>query len=147
MWIDAPAPSFSVLVTSWTDARHTARLIRARVFIEEQGVPVELEWDEHDEHSRHALALAANGEVLGTGRLLPDGHVGRMAVLARWRRCGVGTAILQALMTEASRLGLPELVLHSQTHARGFYEGFGFEAQGEEFMEAGMPHVKMRRLL
>jgi hypothetical protein len=147
MRVGARAPSFSVIVTDWNRARDAARPIRQRVFVEEQGVPVELEWDEHDEHSRHALALAANGEALATGRLLPDGHIGRMAVLARWRGLGIGVQIVRALIREAQRLGRPELVLHSQRHAVGFYERFGFTAQGEEFMEAGIPHVMMRARL
>lgn len=139
--------AFFVVVSDWNDAAERARLIRERVFIEEQGVPRELEWDEHDEVARHALAFAEHGRVVGTGRLLPDGHVGRMAVLRRWRGYGIGTAILRALVAEATHLGMAQLVLHAQTRAVGFYERFGFLREGEEFMEAGIAHVTMRRPL
>lgn len=138
---------FFVVVSDWHDAAERARSIRERVFIEEQGVPRTLEWDEHDEMSRHALAFAEQGRVVGTGRLLPDGHIGRMAVLRRWRGHGIGAAILKALVAEANHLGMAQLVLHAQTHALGFYERFGFLAEGGEFMEAGIPHVTMRRML
>ncbi|HMZ77178.1 MAG TPA: GNAT family N-acetyltransferase, partial [Rhodocyclaceae bacterium] len=77
------------------------------------------------------------------GRLLPDGHVGRMAVLPAWRGRGVGRAVLTALMAEARRRGLSRLVLHAQTHAEGFYAGFGFVAEGEVFDDAGLPHRTM----
>lgn len=139
--------SFFVVVSDWHDAASHARTIRDRVFIEEQGVPRHVECDEHNEQSRHALAFADSGRAVGTGRLLPDGHVGRMAVLKRWRGCGAGSAILQALISEAQHLGMPQLVLHAQTHAAAFYGRFGFVAEGRQFMEAGIPHILMRRRL
>ena len=139
--------AFFVVVSDWHDAAERARLIRERVFVEEQGVPRELEWDEHDESARHALAFAENGRVVGTGRLLPDGHVGRMAVLRRWRGYGIGAAILRALLAEAAELGMTQLVLHAQTPAVGFYERFGFLTEGAQFMEAGIAHFTMRRHL
>jgi predicted GNAT family N-acyltransferase len=82
--------------------------------------------------------------AIGTGRLLPDGHIGRMAVLADWRGKGVGRALLERLLEEA-RLQSCALALHAQTHASGFYRRFGFVEEGPEFMEAGIPHRTMVR--
>ncbi|MDP1907496.1 MAG: GNAT family N-acetyltransferase, partial [Hyphomicrobium sp.] len=116
-----------------------------QVFVREQGVPLELEMDEHDPHCDHALAQAADGSVLGTGRLLPDGHIGRMAVLKEWRGQGVGALLLQALVEQARRRGHARARLNAQTHAAGFYRRLGFEVSGPEFIEAGIPHVAMQR--
>jgi predicted GNAT family N-acyltransferase len=132
---------------SWSDALPLARAVREKVFIEEQGVPRELEWDEWDERSDHAVALDAGSDAIGTARLLPAGRVGRMAVLRPWRRRGVGAALLVALLQLAREKGLPEVVLHAQTHAAGFYRRFGFNPRGGEFMEAGIPHQEMSLML
>jgi predicted GNAT family N-acyltransferase len=113
----------------------------------EQKVPADMEWDEHDAASRHVVAYGPDGAAIGTGRLLPDGHVGRMAVVSGWRRKGVGTALLERLLESAASAGMRRLVLHAQTHAIGFYRGFGFAAEGDEFDEAGIPHVRMTRPL
>lgn len=137
----------TVQILPWSQARDTARAIRYAVFVEEQGVPVELEWDDQDEPSWHAVALADDGTPVATGRLLPDGHIGRMAVLASARGTGVGATVLQALMGKAVELGYAELVLNAQTHAAPFYERAGFAASGEPFEEAGIPHVEMRKRL
>ncbi|MBB2918519.1 GNAT family N-acetyltransferase [Cupriavidus alkaliphilus] len=137
----------TVLICPWSEARDRARAIRYTVFVEEQGVPVALEWDEWDEPSWHALALADDGTPLATGRLLPDGHIGRMAVLKPARGSGVGALVLEALMRKAEQLGYPELVLNAQTHAAPFYARVGFEQVGPEFEEAGIPHVEMRKRL
>lgn len=135
----------SVLVCPWDEARERARAIRYSVFVEEQGVPVELEWDDMDAPSWHALAFAADGTPVATGRLLPDGHIGRMAVLKVARGTGVGARVLDALMAKAAELGYPALILNAQTHAAPFYARVGFEQVGEEFEEAGIPHVEMRK--
>jgi predicted GNAT family N-acyltransferase len=87
------------------------------------------------------------GEAIGTGRLMPDGRIGRMAVLAPWRGKGVGAAILEALMAEARRRGFREAHLHAQSHARDFYARHGFAVEGEEYLEAGIAHVGMRAKL
>ncbi len=139
------ASNVSVLVSNWDDARERARAIRYDVFVEEQGVPVELEWDDMDAPSWHALALAADGTPMATGRLLPDGHIGRMAVLKAARGTGMGARVLDALMAKAAELGYPELILNAQTHAAPFYARVGFEQVGDEFEEAGIPHVEMRK--
>jgi predicted GNAT family N-acyltransferase len=142
-----PKPPFSIRVCSWNQARPEAQRIRELVFVQEQGVPRELEMDEMDAHCRHALASAEDGSVVGTGRLLPDGHVGRMAVLKPWRRKGVGALLLQALVDEARARGDGVARLNAQTSAAGFYRRYGFEVEGPEFMEAGIPHVPMQRAL
>jgi len=137
----------SIQLCPWSEARERARAIRYAVFVEEQGVPVELEWDEWDEPSWHALAVLPDGTAVATGRLLPDGHIGRMAVLLSARGTGVGARVLDALMEQAARLGYRELILSAQTHAAAFYTRAGFKQVGEEFEEAGIPHVEMRKRL
>jgi hypothetical protein len=137
----------SVRVMPWPEALADARRIREAVFVAEQGVPIELEWDEMDPVSEHALAFDSAGTALGTGRLLPDGHIGRMAVLAAARGRGVGGAILNALIERAALRGVREVALNAQTHATDFYRRYGFVAAGGVFMEAGIPHVSMTRTL
>lgn len=138
--------ALAVRLGSWDELSAQASPIRFTVFVDEQKVPVELELDEFDPLSCHALALAGD-EAIGTGRLLPDGHIGRMAVLAGWRGRGVGALLLQALIDEAARRGMARVVLNAQTHALGFYARFGFVPEGEEYEEAGLPHRTMGRSL
>lgn len=120
------------------------RAVREPVFIIEQAVPPELEWDELDARSLHVIARDPEGTPVGTARLTPEHAIGRMAVLADWRGRGVGTALLTSLIAKARELGHPFLELHAQTHAIGFYERFGFSAHGPEYDEAGIPHRSMR---
>ena len=134
---------YRIQLMTWSEARPLARAVRERVFIEEQGVPRELEWDEWDEPSDHAVAFDVRASAIGTARLLPDGHVGRMAVLRSWRGQGVGAALLQAMLDLAREKRMPEVVLNAQTHAAGFYSRFGFTTRGKQFLEAGIPHVEM----
>jgi len=131
---------------SWSHDELALREIRSTVFIDEQQVPVELEWDEFDDDCAHWLALV-DGRPVGTARLLRSGQVGRMAVLRDQRGRGVGAALLSAVIAYAEAHGRRELFLHAQTHALPFYARFGFEASGPEFMEAAIPHQTMRRLL
>ena len=138
-----PAPLFVVRPVNWNASRDKLRALRRTVFIEEQHVPEELEWDDADERAYHVLAMSEAGEPIGTGRLKLDGQIGRMAVVRRWRRRGVGAAILQALLDLARKEGCPTVRLHAQTHAIPFYAKCGFETVGEEFDEAGIPHRKM----
>lgn len=135
---------FTVSLVSWHDGQMLLRPIRESVFMREQGVPAELEWDGLDEGARHALALSTNGSAIGCGRILPNGHIGRIAVLPKWRKKKVGTAIMEALLDDARERGLKEVDVDAQTYAVPFYHRFGFEEEGEEFMDAGMPHIKMR---
>lgn len=123
------------------------RRVREEVFVREQGVPLELEWDHFDSSSRHVLAETDGGEAIGTARLLPDGHIGRMAVLPPWRGKGVGSAMLLFLVNEARRLGMAEVLLSAQTHALPFYRRHGFVPEGAPFMEAGIAHQAMRQRL
>jgi len=96
---------------------------------------------------QHVLASADDGAPIGTGRLLPDGRIGRMAVLKVWRGCGIGGALLRELLELAREQGHMEARLHAQTHALEFYRKHGFTPVGDEFMEAGIPHYEMRMLL
>lgn len=130
----------------WAAARAEASRIRLKVFVEEQRVPREIEMDDMDAACLHALAWL-DGRAVGTGRLLPDGHIGRMAVLAESRALGVGGAILERLVEEARHRGMREVVLSAQTHAIGFYRRHGFIEEGRVFEEAGIPHQEMRRVL
>jgi predicted GNAT family N-acyltransferase len=128
----------------WAAMEQRAAPVRFAVFVEEQKVPAEMELDEFDPVCVHALAVDADGKVLGTGRLLPDGHIGRMAVLREARGAGVGSALLRALMQAARRRGDRAVVLSAQTHAIPFYRRFGFVAEGDDYDDAGIPHRQMR---
>ena len=143
----ADSPDFRVRLVEWRDASGALTRIRTTVFVVEQNVPASLEMDGRDGDCAHALAESASGEPIGTGRLMPDGRIGRMAVLAPWRGKGVGAAILDALMAEAKRRGFRETYLHAQSHAKDFYGRHGYVAVGEEYLEAGIPHVEMRAML
>jgi predicted GNAT family N-acyltransferase len=140
-------PDLSIRMLTWIEARTDASAIREAVFVAEQGVPAEIELDEWDERCDHALAVDARGRAIGTGRLLRDGHIGRLAVLREHRGRGVGAAILEALIERARQRGMRRVVLNAQTHAAGFYARFGFAVSGDEFVEAGIPHVEMARAL
>ena len=132
-----------VELTDWATTGSAIRAIRETVFIHEQGVPVELEWDGLDSSCAHVLAWNDLGETIGTARMQPNGTIGRMAVLKDWRGRGVGRALLQTLLDLAVRQGLPRVTLSAQTHALGFYERAGFHVVGKPFMDAGIPHRKM----
>jgi len=131
----------------WEQARDQASRIRFRVFVEEQGVPREIELDDQDARCLHAVAFDEKGVPVGTGRLLPDGHIGRMAVLEQYRRHGIGTLILNRLIDAARRRGDREVLLSAQVNAVEFYRKHGFETAGEIYEEAGIPHRAMRRQL
>lgn len=135
-----------IQILDWAAARAEASRIRLKVFVEEQRVPPEIEMDDRDAACLHALAWL-DGRAVGTGRLLPDGHIGRMAVLAESRALGVGGAILERLVEEAHRKGMREVVLSAQTHAIGFYRRHGFAEEGEVYEDAGIAHQQMRRVL
>ena len=136
---------FGVEAGSWNELGEQARQVRDSVFVREQNVPQDMEWDEHDALSRHVIARDGDGGAIGTGRLLSDRQLGRMAVLADWRGTGVGRALLERLMEEAACQDMGDLALHAQTQASGFYRRFGFVEEGPEFIEAGIPHRIMVR--
>lgn len=133
-----------IVVGSWDALRAHAQPIRFEVFVDEQKVPADIELDEMDAVCIHAVAYGEDGAALATGRLLPDGHIGRMAVRQAGRGKGVGGAVLQALIAAARERGDKGVVLNAQTHAEPFYARHGFVREGEEFMEAGIPHITMR---
>lgn len=136
-----------IVDADWPAHEAAIRAIRQAVFITEQGIPGELEWDGCDAHCHHVLALLPDGRPVGTGRLQPDGRLGRMAVLRAWRGRGVGRAILHRLEQQARDRRLETVYLHAQTDAAGFYEKAGFRVAGPVFMEAGIPHLEMTRRL
>lgn len=127
----------------WAAARARAAPIRFTVFVEEQKVPEDAEIDAWDPQCVHALAFDEGGRALGTARLLPDGHIGRMAVLKEARQHGVGSALLTALMAEARRRGHRRAALSAQTHAIAFYRRHGYVVVSDEYMDCGIPHVDM----
>ncbi len=141
------APDVRVEIADWARAEAQVMPVRMAVFMVEQGVPEDIERDEFDAVSRHAIARDEAGAVVATGRLLPDGHIGRMAVAAPLRGKGVGGAVLEALVAEAARAGLAAVALNAQVHALAFYRRHGFVEHGDVFMEAGIPHRAMRRTL
>lgn len=133
----------------WASLGSVASEIRRIVFIEEQAVPLEEEWDNRDESCLHFLIwqrkLAWQDEqALGTARLLPDGHVGRVAVLKEARGQGLGLRLMRAVIETARGLGHTHLELAAQSHALAFYAQLGFEAFGDEFLDAGIPHRNMQ---
>lgn len=135
---------YSIHLVSWHDAQPLLHKVREVVFVKEQNVPLELEWDGLDETCRHALALDTHGNAIGCGRITPDAHIGRMCVLPEWRGKRVGSAILEALLDYAESMHLEEVELSAQTHALPFYHRFGFEEEGDEYLDAGLPHRTMR---
>jgi len=135
--------SFTVSLVRWQDCEPLLKSIREAVFIKEQGVPAELEWDGQDEGCRHALALSHKGDAIGCGRMLADGHIGRISVLPQWRKQKVGTAIMEALLNYARTHDYKQVEVDAQTYAVPFYRKFDFVEEGETFMDAGLPHIKM----
>ncbi len=133
-----------IRIADWKTDHAALRRIREAVFIAEQAVPPELEWDADDASAVHFLAL--EGEYpMGTARLLPDGHIGRVAVLKDWRGLKVGDKLIRAVIAEAEQRGLKQQMLSAQVQASSFYERFGFAVVSGEFLDAGIPHVDMVR--
>jgi len=141
------ATAFTVSMVSWHDGGPLLKSVREAVFIQEQGIPAKLEWDGLDEGCRHALALSHKGDAIGCGRMLENGHIGRIAVLPKWRKQKVGTAIIEAFLDYARSNDYKQVDVDAQTYAMPFYQMFDFIKEGEVFMDAGLPHIKMRRKL
>jgi predicted GNAT family N-acyltransferase len=136
-------------ITNWTKAQSLVKPLRYQVFVIEQKVPEEMEWDEFDEIAWHAIVTADN-QTIGTGRLILEDQIakiGRMAVQSSRRNQGIGKSILNALIQTAKEKGAQELILHAQVHAIAFYAKADFEPHGPIFDEAGIPHVEMRLIL
>lgn len=151
---------YAVRVAEGPADREACFAVRKDVFVAEQGVPEDIEYDTHDAGAVHVLAVAEDGTPLGTARLLHGaaaasknggdpavGSLGRLAVTRGARGLGVGAALVRAIEGAARDQGLAAVDLHAQTHALGFYERLGYEAYGPEFPDAGMPHRAMRRAL
>lgn len=138
---------FTVRLVRWSEHGHALRTVRESVFVQEQGVPPELELDEHDASAVHALAEDTEGRPIGAGRLLTDGHIGRLAVLPDWRGRRVGRTLLDALVAEAEHRGQAEAILNAQAHALEFYQHAGFKITSKAFVEAGILHREMRKRL
>ena len=141
------ATEFSVRLTDWRRDADALRLIRRTVFVVEQRVPEALEWDDADAASMHALATNGDANAIGCGRLLPDGHIGRMAVLESWRGRGVGAALLKLLVDAACKAGHRRAIVNAQVGAMAFYARYGFVVTGAEFEEAGIAHRVMEKTL
>jgi predicted GNAT family N-acyltransferase len=141
------SPGFAVREIAWEDGRQALSAVRKAVFIDEQGVPEALEWDGLDARARHLLAEDADGNPIGTARLLDDGRIGRMAVLSSWRGRRVGQALLDGALRLARCQGMTLVYLDAQLTAIGFYQRSGFSAYGEVFPDAGIPHRRMERQL
>jgi predicted GNAT family N-acyltransferase len=136
-----------IRVADWYSSdRDELKDIRRRVFIEEQAVPAELEWDEFDDSAAHFLAMIKDKNI-ACARLKTDGQIGRMAVLAGYRKLGIGDKLLQAVLQHATGQKLNEVYLHAQVSAIPFYERQGFIASGEIFHEANIPHREMKKNL
>jgi len=138
-----PQRRFSVRLATWSRDADALHAIRHAVFVVEQHVPEALEWDGIDAECVHAIAEYTAGTPIGCGRLLGDGHIGRMAVLGEYRGRGVGAALLARLVALARERGNACAILNAQTHALPFYARFGFMPEGLEFTEAGIPHRTM----
>ena len=144
---EAGKPMVEVQVGRWSELGDRASRIRTQVFVEEQKIPAEMEWDAADAECVHALACNRFGLPLATGRLLEHvpgvAKIGRMAVLAPMRGSRVGRAVLDALMQAARERGDREALLHAQCSAAPFYARAGFMPRGPVFEEAGIPHIEM----
>ena len=141
------AEGFTIRIVDWTSEEEKLRAVRLGVFVVEQNIPEEHEWDESDAVSVHALAEDRTGVPIGCARLLPDGHIGRVAVLSDWRGQGVGANLLTRLIDVAKARGDHRVLLNAQTQAMPFYARFGFAPTGSEFREAGIAHWTMERFL
>ena len=148
---EAGKPVVDVALGAWRDLGDAATAIRRQVFVEEQHIPADMEWDSADAACLHALARNHFGLPLATGRLLEHvpgvAKIGRMAVLRPMRGTQIGRQVLDALMAEARKQGYREVLLHAQLSAENFYLRAGFQRRGEPFEEAGIGHVEMVRAL
>ncbi len=140
-------PSYTIRSATWQQDEEALRQIRQQVFIEEQNVPTELEWDGEDEAAFHLLAEDDTGNPIGTARMLSDGHIGRVAVLSFWRGRGIGKTLMKQMLKHAMEYNHEKVFLDAQTEAVGFYRRFGFMPKGETFLDAGIPHLHMVLML
>ena len=148
---EAGEAMFEVRTGGWAELGDEARRIRTEVFMQEQRIPAEMEWDDADAGAIHAVAFNRLGQAVATGRLLQArpgvARIGRMAVHRMLRGSGVGRQVLQTLLAAAAGRGDREAVLNAQRSAQAFYTGLGFAPRGEAFEEAGIAHIEMARAL
>ena len=135
-----------IRIADWPEEKEQLSSVRRQVFIVEQQVPEELEWDEFDETSTHFIA-SIDGKAIGTARLKSDGQIGRMAMLESYRNKGIGGQLLQHVLSTAQDKHYPKVYLHAQVEAIPFYEKHGFTAEGDVFYEANIPHRGMFKIL
>lgn len=136
-----------ITICDWNTSKDDLLTVRFAVFVDEQHVPIELELDEHDPNAIHILVRDSEKEPIATGRMLSDGHIGRMAVLKDYRDQGIGTEILKNFIGIAKTQNLENVFLDAQCNALGFYERLGFKAYGDIFDDAGIPHRAMKLAL
>lgn len=136
--------NFHLSPVSWHTHSAQLKAVREQVFITEQQVPIDLEWDELDEAAQHLLALNHAGEPIGCARLLDNGSIGRMAVLKAWRGRGIGTALLNMAVAIHQQQGVQAIQLSAQMHAINFYEKAGFVVCSQPYLDANIMHVDMR---
>ena len=136
--------NFVIQLVTWQTRASHLKKVREEVFIKEQHVPVELEWDGLDEAAQHLLALSAAGEPIGCARLTGDGSIGRMAVLRPWRGLGVGRALLAKAVSLYREQGMEGITLSAQVYAIPFYEKSGFKHCSEPYLDADILHIDMR---
>ena len=135
-----------IRIADWAEEKELLSSVRRQVFIIEQQVPDELEWDEFDETATHIVA-SIDCKIIGTARLKTDGQIGRMAVLKPYRNQGIGSRLLQLVLTTAQDKQYPKVYLHAQVEAIPFYEKHGFTSEGDIFYEADIPHRGMFKML
>lgn len=141
------ASNFNIIEANWAEHKLQLMHIRTQVFMLEQHVSADLEWDGLDDTAKHLLALNDTGLAIGCARLLGDGSIGRMAVLREWRGCGVGAMLLRAAIKLHQQQGVNAITLSAQTHAIPFYEKLGFVISSEPYLDANILHVDMRLIL
>ena len=137
---------FTVVVGDWHSLQQHAQHIRELVFILEQDIAPEDEWDDQDPISIHFVVYDAD-QPIATARLLSNDHVGRVAVLKDYRSKGIGKLVMQEIIALAKQQQRKELILSSQVYATQFYSGLGFAVQGESYLDCGIPHVDMVMVL
>ena len=136
--------NIEILQVGWQENEAELRSIRTTVFIEEQQVPVELEWDEDDLDCVHLL-VKKGADYIATARLLNSGQIGRMAVLKPYRKSGIGSMLLTKLLSIAKSMKMNDVFLNAQINALSFYKQHGFNETGDIFDDAGIPHIRMEK--
>ena len=143
MTADTVTPGIEIQIVDWHDQRDTLKAIRKSVFIDEQHVPEELEWDGRDTECTQFL-LTVDSAPVATARLTPEGQIGRMAVLKNFRGKGFGSRLLATVIEQAKHAGHKQVFLHAQVSVIEFYQRHGFTACGDVFIDAGIEHRSMK---